>query len=98
MRMFRLGSDRVSLAVTETGGQLSDVVFALGDERRVSPMHVSPWEHETFAEDIPPMLRMLRGDFFCAPFGSSDVLPHETRVHGLTANGTWRLRKESALF
>src|SRR4051812_19449213 len=91
MKLFPLGSDCVSLAVTETGGHLSDVAFTLPGGRRVSPMHVAPWANESLPDDTPAILRILRGDFFCAPFGSSDVIPGETRVHGLPANGTWRL-------
>jgi hypothetical protein len=34
-------------------------------------------------------LRVLRGDFFCAPFGDSDLTIEETRLHGATANGPW---------
>ena len=91
MKQFPLRSDRVSLAVTETGGHLSDVVFVLPGGRQVSPMHTAPWADEPLPEDTPPILRVLRGDFFCAPFGSSDLIPGETRVHGLAASGNWRL-------
>ena len=91
MKQFPLRSDRVSLAVTETGGHLSDVVFVLSGGRQVSPMHTAPWADEPLPEDTPPILRVLRGDFFCAPFGSSDLIPGETRVHGLPASGNWRL-------
>ncbi len=35
------------------------------------------------------MLKFLRGDFFCAPFGDSDILEDETRAHGASANDKW---------
>jgi hypothetical protein len=89
MKTFPLSADRASLGLTETGGHLSDVVFTLPDGRKVSPMHTSPWENEAHADDVPPILRVLRGDFFCAPFGGSDIL--NGPGHGLTANGTWAL-------
>lgn len=95
MIRFPLTSDRVSLSVTETGGQLSDVAFTLADGRTVAPMHVAPWTDEPLGDDIPPMLRVLRGDFLAAPFGASDVLPEERRDHGLSANGTWHLTDHS---
>jgi hypothetical protein len=91
MKQFPLRSDLVSLAVTETGGHLSDVVFVLSGGRQVSPMHTAPWANENLPEDTPPILRVLRGDFFCAPFGSSDLIPEEARVHGLPASGKWNL-------
>ena len=89
MHTFPLKSDAVSLSVTETGAQLSDVIFTLPDGRQVAPMHTAPWTDEMLEPDIPPMLRVLRGDFLCAPFGANDVVAGQD--HGQTANGTWRL-------
>ncbi|MEO8668463.1 MAG: hypothetical protein ABI399_08105 [Bauldia sp.] len=91
MKLFPISADRASLALTETGGHLSDVVFTVDGGRKVSPMHTAPWANETLPADTWEILRVLRGDFFCAPFGSSDLIPGETRVHGLPANGTWRV-------
>lgn len=96
MDTFRIASDHVSLGVTGTGGHLSDVTFTLPNGRTVQPMHTAPWANETLAADTPEILRMLRGDFFCAPFGSSNLIASETRVHGLAANGTWRPTSQSA--
>jgi len=95
MKAWPIQSDRASLAVTETGAHLSDVRFALGDGRTIMQMHTSPWEHETLPQDVPPILRVLRGDFFCAPFAESDVIPTETRAHGLPANGIWRVSEQT---
>lgn len=89
MKTWPIQADRVSLAVTETGAHLSDVRFALDSGRTIAPMHTSPWEHEELPPDLPPILRVLRGDFFCAPFAESNVIPTEPRAHGLPANGTW---------
>jgi len=99
MKTFALKSDRVSLGVTETGGHLSDVTFVVADGRRIAPMHTAPWSDETLPPDIPPILRILRGDFFCAPFGASDVIPGDNPTHGASANGIWRLKQsgESSL-
>ena len=92
MKQFPLRSDRASLAVTETGGHLSDVVFVLADGRQVSPMHTAPWANEELPEDTPPILRVLRGDFFCAPFAplppapaSSTILPGAARRPSICA-------------
>lgn len=91
LKSWPLHSDKVSFAVTETGAHLSDVVFTLAEGRRVTPMHTSPWEDELLPADLPPILRILRGDFFCAPFAESNVIASEKRAHGLTANGKWRM-------
>ena len=92
MEVFPLRSDAVSLAVTATGGHLGDVVFRMSDGRRVAPMHTAPWIDEPLPEDLPPMQRILRGDFFCAPFGASNIIPTERRGHGTPANGEWRVQ------
>jgi hypothetical protein len=96
MTCFPLRSDLVSLSITETGGQLSDVTFTLEGGRRVSPMHVAPWANEQLPADTPPIIRVLRGDFFCAPFGASDMISDMPFVHGLPASGTWRVTDEGA--
>ena len=96
MKSFPLRSDLVSLAITETGGQLSDVSFTLEGGRRVSPMHVAPWADEQLPADTPPIIRVLRGDFFCAPFGSSDLLAEMPFVHGLPASGRWQVTSTAA--
>lgn len=90
MKLFPIHSDHVSLAVTETGGHLSSVTFTLGD-RAISPLHTAPWADESLPNDIPPILRILRGDFFCAPFGDNDVIAGGGHAHGASANGTWQL-------
>lgn len=86
---WRLANDAVEAFVTETGGHLGPVAFRLG-ERTVQPYHVAPWAEEP-TDDLPPMLRALRGDFFCLPFGGGDA-PFEGEQHpphGETANATW---------
>lgn len=91
MKSHPLRSDQVALAVTEIGGQLSDVCFTLADGRSIRPMHVAPWADEELPAKTPAIIRMLRGDFFCAPFGASDLIPDMPFVHGLPASGTWQV-------
>jgi len=93
MKTYPIRSDRTSLAVTVAGGHLSDVAFDL-DGRRVMPMHTAPWYDEAMPPDTPPMLRLLRGDFFCAPFGPNDGLPGGGPQHGLPASNEWLLLSE----
>lgn len=62
------------------------------DGREVTPLHTAPWVDDpavTGAADIPPSLRYLSGDFFCAPFGASDLDP-EAPAHGWSANSRWQ--------
>ena len=61
------------------------------DGRTLEPLHTAPWVDDpaiTADESIPPNLRYLSGDFFCAPFGASDVEP--APPHGWTANSRWQ--------
>ena len=89
--VWRLESDRVRLEVSSAGGFLYPAEFQLSDGRTISLLHRVPWLEEAIPDDVPPMLRGLRGDFSCTPFGDSDLLPEETRPHGATANATWNL-------
>ncbi|HVX83148.1 MAG TPA: hypothetical protein VHB23_17405 [Devosiaceae bacterium] len=66
--------------------------LAIESEGRIlMPLHTAPWIDEPAIagdEAIPPSLRRLSGDFFCAPFGESDVDP--APAHGWSANSPWR--------
>jgi hypothetical protein len=65
--------------------------LVIGQGRELRPLHTAPWiEDEGIGADesIPPNLRWLSGDFFCAPFAASDVEP--APPHGWPANSAWR--------
>lgn len=56
----------------------------------ITPLHVAPWVDDPAIADDPtilPNLKFLAGDFFCAPFGKSDV--EEAPPHGWPANSQW---------
>lgn len=83
---WRLSNDVVDLAVTRQAGHLAPVTFQLGD-RTVSPYSLSPWKRDEVEEELPYLLRVLRGDFFCIPFAGSKGMP----PHGDSANHEWDL-------
>jgi hypothetical protein len=58
----------------------------------VEPFAVAPWSTEKIDPGIAPVLRMLRGDFFCAPFGGNERVWRGKKypVHGATATGPWK--------
>jgi len=90
---FEIHSDVVSAALTQDGGQLGPVEFVLG-KKTVSPFHVAPWAGAKEAKALPPILRALRGDFFCMPFGGNES-PWKTEkhpAHGETANNRWEFQ------
>ncbi|RKE77520.1 hypothetical protein [Rhizobium sp. AG855] len=61
--------DRGEATLQSLGGMLAPVRFDLEDGRSVSPLHVAPWEDEDM-RDQPGVLRQLRGDWPCIPFGA----------------------------
>lgn len=82
---FHLATPELDLDVTRRGGQLAPVVFHLPG-RDVSPYALAPWEPAEFP-DLPPLLSVLRGDFFCLPFSVQENGP----PHGDPANREWSL-------
>jgi hypothetical protein len=88
---LRLASANVEAFVTVLGGHLGPVTFDRKG-RRLQPYSVAPWAEETVDPSLPPILRVLRGDFFCLPFGGNTTPYRRERhpVHGETANARWR--------
>lgn len=88
---FLLQTRDVELAVTRTGGMLGPVTFFPKAETPIRPYAVAPWAEETLGDGIPPMLRALRGDWFCSAFGENSELYAGQRLppHGETANRDW---------
>jgi galactose mutarotase-like enzyme len=74
-RYEKLGSlawDRGRLDVQALGGMLGPVEVVLDDGRAIRPFAVAPWA-DTAIEDweaqASPLLKRLRGDWVCLPFG-----------------------------
>jgi hypothetical protein len=84
---YTLHNREVELAVTRRGGHLAPVRFRLG-RRWAQPYALAPWLPDGIAPSMPPVLQVLRGDYFCLPFGGGKGVEH---VHGETANGDWEL-------
>lgn len=72
--------------MTQHGGHMAPVEFTLG-ERVVSPYALAPWQAAEIEDGMPVLLKVLRGDFFCFPFGPQDKAP----PHGASANAEWRI-------
>ena len=54
------------------------------------PFHIAPWAEEK-PGGLPAILEVLRGDFFCMPFGGNSLAwkGEKHPVHGETANEEW---------
>jgi len=88
---WTLASRTVQACLTEAGGHLGPVTFDR-DGRKIQPYSVAPWAEEKLDPSTPVILKALRGDFFCMPFGGNTT-PYRGEkhpIHGETANATWR--------
>lgn len=90
---WRIAAGEVEAWLTADGGHLAPVTFALPGGRKVRPYHVAPWHAEKLPADTPAAVRILRGDFFCLPFGGNATPYGKERhpLHGETAGGRWTL-------
>jgi hypothetical protein len=87
---WRLVSADVEAFVTQTGGHVGPVTFDR-KRRKIQPYSVAPWAEEPIDLANPPIIRGLRGDFFCLPFGgnATPFRGEKHPVHGETANARW---------
>lgn len=62
-----------AVTVQALGGMLAPLRFDLTDNVSISPLQVAPWGEEPGAPDpaLPGVLRQLRGEWPCLPFGMS---------------------------
>lgn len=84
----------VSFDLTRTGGHLGPVKFRIG-RKTVEPFATAHWCDKPEAKKLIPLLRVLRGDFFCAPFGAGPAPRGEVHPpHGESANGEWKVTSQ----
>lgn len=89
-------NDTVEMAITQQGGHLAPVTFFPDSGKSVQPYWISPWDGTKCK--LPPalgVLRPLRGDFFCMPFGANakPLGDEQYPVHGEPAVRKWTFRK-----
>jgi len=102
---WRIATPQVEAWLTELGGHLGPVTFKLG-RRKITPFNLAPWHSERHGERLGkklanstlPVIKVLRGDFFCLPFGGNTTPFGKERhpVHGETANRKWQLESFDA--
>ncbi len=89
---WHIRTQAVDAHVTEHGGMMAPVVFTLDGGRTVRPYYVNPWAEEHLDDLAPPVLRYLRGDFYCLPFGGDNLVGTEDHeVHGESSFAPWLL-------
>lgn len=88
------------------GGMLAPVRFDLGAGHSLSPMQIAPWGEENDPA-LPGILRRLRGEWPCVPFGRTSVpegVPAGYAVraaddcwdHGFASHHEWKLVERGA--
>jgi hypothetical protein len=98
---WRLVWDYGSAEVQSLGGMLGPVSLRLGGERELEVMHVAPWAGMTRAAALPGLMRRLRGEWPCVPFGRTDIPadlpagwtthpPGDAWSHGYASNHRWQ--------
>jgi len=88
---YILANSRIKIAITVQGGHLRACFPHRGGQ--ASPFFVAPWWNEAPIGGEEPIIQVLRGDFFCLPFGANSETCQGVKypVHGSTANGGWQL-------
>ena len=87
--IFPIQARGIRVGVDLAFGQLARIEIER-EGRIVAPFHRAPWvdqDEPVEGTERAPHLARLSGDFFCAPFGLSDVEP--SPPHGWTANAPW---------
>jgi hypothetical protein len=104
---LRSGDDSRSLAwahgraeLQRLGGMLGPVAFKAPGRADFQPLQVAPWAGEPGAGELPGILRRLRGEWPCVPFGRVDTprdwppgwtptTPDDEWSHGYAAHHEW---------
>ncbi|MDA3832482.1 MAG: hypothetical protein PF495_03720 [Spirochaetales bacterium] len=91
-KSYQIHSDVIRLSITEEGGHMAPVEFYYKEKDPITPYYINPWHAEALPEDIPYLLNILRGDFFCLPFGENNTLGGQNHpVHGESASKPWKV-------
>ena len=82
------------------GGMLGPVSFKAAGRADFQPLHVAPWADEPGAAGLPGILRRLRGEWPCVPFGRVEAprawppgwqpkMPDDGWGHGYASHHDW---------
>jgi len=88
---YTVKNEKVEVYITVEGGHLT-ADFNVGT-RTINPYFIAPWWEEAPYQKEDKIIQVLRGDFFCMPFGGNDDEYNGKKypVHGETSNNNWEL-------
>lgn len=86
---YSISNSKISVFITVQGGHLTATFNK--DKEKVDPFFIAPWWREANMFDLDEVLKLLRGNFFCSPFGINDKLYEGKKhpIHGQTCNDNW---------
>ncbi|MBX3608006.1 MAG: hypothetical protein KF788_22225 [Piscinibacter sp.] len=102
-----LAWDHGHAEVQRLGAMLGPVTFIAAGHPDFAPFQVAPWAGESQAGDLPGILRRLRGEWPCVPFGRTDRPPGlpsawsardpgDAWGHGFASNHEWQWEEVDA--
>lgn len=80
-----LAARGITITFIPRGGVLRHMTIS-DQGATIAPLHQAPWSPDETPAEAPPHQAWLAGDFLAAPFG-----PGPDGLHGLPANGDWRI-------
>lgn len=96
-RFHTLRAEGIKITLDLAAGHLRSLEID-HDGHLIKPLHTAPWVDDAAVQNdpgIPVVLKHLSGDFFCVPFGESDV--DGGPPHGWSANSSWRFEGEKTI-
>lgn len=100
----RLVWDEGEAGFQPLGAMIDGLALRLPDGRLVEPLATAPWADEAGTAALPGILRRLRGEWPCVPFGTEDQMDlpsrwprptgEEVAPHGHGSNAVWTVRSE----
>ncbi|HNX27509.1 MAG TPA: hypothetical protein PKK48_08905, partial [Phycisphaerae bacterium] len=89
-----MSTDNVKMAISQLGGQLAPVIFFADSKTPVQPYWVAPWYRikDMKFPRTDTVLKPLRGDFFCLPFGANaeKYEGEQHTCHGEAGTEKWK--------
>lgn len=86
---YNIFNEDVSVLISIQGGHLTASFKTAGGD--IEPFFIPPWWKESNMFELDNILKLLRGNFFCFPFGANENTYEGNKypIHGQTCNDNW---------